>query len=195
MARVEKSIEVQAPLRSVYNQWTQFEEFPRFMEGVQEVRQLDDTHLHWCARVGGRELEWDSEIVEQVPDRRIAWHSIEGKKNAGTVAFQPVDSTCTRVSLSMEYDPEGILENVGDAIGVLSRRVETDLQRFKNYMESRGEETGAWRGEVHGGRKTRSSDGAASASSPSLGGGVEPGSYASGGDDLTPSAGSTRSER
>lgn len=168
MARVEKSIEVQAPLRTVYNQWTQFEEFPFFMEGVRQVQQLDDTHLHWQARVGGKDLEWDAEIIEQVPDRRIAWHSTSGKKNAGTVQFQPAGADCTRVSLSMEYDPQGVIENVGDAIGVLSRRVETDLERFKSFMESRGEETGAWRGEVHGGRKT---------DSPGLETGVEPGSH------------------
>ena len=172
MARVEKSIEVQAPLRSVYNQWTQFEEFPCFMEGVKEVRQLDDTHLHWQARVGGRDLAWDAEIIEQVPDRRIAWHSVSGKKNAGTVQFLPAGPEATRVSLSMEYDPQGVLENVGDAIGLLSRRVETDLERFKAFMETRGEETGAWRGEVHGGRRT------APSALPDFGEGVEPGSHA-----------------
>lgn len=155
--RIEKEIEVNAPLRSVYNQWTQFEEFPQFMEGVREVRQTDDTHLHWCATVGGKELEWDSEILEQVPDQRIAWRSITGKLNAGTVEFEPLDSSRTRVCLTMEYDPQGPVESVGSAIGVTKRRVTKDLKKFKSFIESRGAETGQWRGEVHGGRKTRSS--------------------------------------
>jgi uncharacterized membrane protein len=154
MARIEKEIEVQAPLRSVYNQWTQFEEFPMFMDGVKEVRQLDDTHLHWCASVGGKDLEWDAEIVEQVPDQRIAWRSTTGKLNAGTVEFEPVDSGCTRVCLTMEYDPEGPVENVGSALGVTKRRVTKDLKKFKTFIEKRGVESGEWRGEVHGGRKT-----------------------------------------
>ena len=157
MARIEKDIEVNAPLRAVYNQWTQFEEFPAFMDGVREVRQLDDTHLHWCAKVGGKDLEWDSEIVEQVPDQRVAWRSITGKLNAGSVAFQPLDSGRTRVCLTMEYDPEGAVENVGDALGVTSRRVSKDLEKFKDFIEKRGQETGAWRGEVHGGQKTQRS--------------------------------------
>jgi uncharacterized membrane protein len=154
MARIEKDIEVNAPIRSVYNQWTQFEEFPAFMEGVREVRQIDDTHLHWCAKVGGKEMEWDSEILDQVPDQRVAWRSITGKLNAGTVEFEPLDSGRTRVCLTMEYDPEGAVENVGDALGVTTRRVTKDLKKFKEFIEQRGHATGAWRGEVHGGRKT-----------------------------------------
>jgi uncharacterized membrane protein len=157
MARIEKDIEVNAPLRSVYNQWTQFEEFPEFMDGVQEVRQLDDTHLHWCAKVGGKDVEWDSEILEQVPDQRVAWRSTTGKLNAGTVEFEPIDAGRTRVCLTMEYDPEGAVENVGDALGVTTRRVTKDLKKFKAFIEKRGAETGAWRGEVHGARKTKSS--------------------------------------
>lgn len=152
--RIEKDIEVNAPLHSVYNQWTQFEEFPSFMDGVREVRQTDDTHLHWRAKIGGKDLEWDAEIVEQVPDRRIAWRSISGKPNAGTVAFEPIDSARTRVCLTMEYDPEGAVENVGSALGVTGHRVTQDLENFKEFIEKRGAETGAWRGEVHGGRKT-----------------------------------------
>ena len=151
--RIEKEIEVNAPLRSVYNQWTQFEEFPHFMDGVREVRQIDDTHLHWCARVAGKELEWDAEILEQVPDQRIAWRSTTGKLNAGTVEFEPLDSGRTRVCLTMEYDPEGPVENVGSALGVTRRRVGKDLESFKTFIEKRGAETGEWRGEVHGGQK------------------------------------------
>jgi len=154
MARIEKDIEVEAPLRAVYNQWTQFEEFPEFMDGVREVRQLDDTHVHWCATVGGKDVEWDSEITEQVPDQRVAWRSTTGKLNAGTVEFQPIDGGRTRVCLTMEYDPEGAVENVGDALGVTSRRVTKDLRKFKSFIEKRGQATGAWRGEVHGGQKT-----------------------------------------
>jgi uncharacterized membrane protein len=152
--RIEKDIEVNAPVRSVYNQWTQFEEFPQFMDGVREVRQLDDTHLHWCAQVGGKDVEWDSEILEQVPDQRVAWRSTTGKLNAGTVEFEPIDSGHTRVCLTMEYDPEGPVENVGSALGVTARRVTKDLKKFKEFIEQRGQATGAWRGEVHGGRKT-----------------------------------------
>jgi uncharacterized membrane protein len=155
--RIEKDIEVNAPLHTVYNQWTQFEEFPAFMDGVKEVRQIDDTHLHWCAKVGGKEVEWDSEITEQVPDQRVAWRSTSGKLNAGTVKFEPVGDGKTRVCLTMEYDPEGPVENVGSAIGVPGHRVKKDLENFKEFIEKRGAETGAWRGEVHGGRKTASS--------------------------------------
>lgn len=154
MKRFEKEIEVRAPLSSVYNQWTQFEDFPRFMDGVKEVRQLDDTHLHWCAEVAGKDVEWDAEITEQVPDRRIAWRSVTGKHNAGEVEFEPVDAGCTRVCLRMEYEPEGAVETVGSALGVTGHRVRADLKRFKEFIEERGAETGEWRGEVHGSRRT-----------------------------------------
>jgi len=149
---IQKSIEVDAPLRAVYNQWTQFEEFPKFMEGVKEVRQLDDTHLHWCAKVGGKELEWDAEIVEQVPDQAISWRSTSGKTNAGAVHFDKIDDAHTRVHLSLEIEPDTLVEKAGSVIGVPSRRVEKDLERFKEFIEARGHETGAWRGEAHGGR-------------------------------------------
>jgi uncharacterized membrane protein len=150
METVEKSVEVEAPLSSVYNQWTQFEQFPEFMEGVEEVQQTDDKHLHWKARVAGKEKEWDAEIVEQIPDQRIAWRSISGTRNAGTVRFFPLDASRTRVTLMMEYEPEGVMETLVDAFGVLSRRVEKDVEHFKRYIESRGAETGAWRGRISG---------------------------------------------
>ncbi len=149
MADFEKSIVVNAPLREVYNQWTQFEEFPRFMEGVTEVRQLDDKRLHWRAKVGGREKEWDAEIVDQVPDRRIAWKALRGAENAGAVLFEAVPNG-TRVTLKLTYDPEGAGEKVGDALGFVSRRVEDDLDRFKKFIEERQRATGGWRGEIHG---------------------------------------------
>lgn len=155
MARIERSIEVDVPVRVAYNQWTQFEEFPRFMEGVKEVRQVDDTHLHWRAEIGGKEKEWDAEITEQIPDHTIAWRSVSGTSNGGKVSFRPRGPNRTLVELVMEYDAEGFLENVGDILGVTTRRVEGDLQRFKNFIESRGRETGAWRGEVHGGQPTQ----------------------------------------
>jgi uncharacterized membrane protein len=148
MATIEKSIDVDAPLRTVYNQWTQFEEFPKFMEGVSEVRQLDDKRLHWKAEIGGQEREWDAEIYEQVPDQRIAWRSISGKDNAGVVIFQPLETNKTRINLRIDYDPKGFLENAGDVIGLVSQRVEGDLERFRDFIEKRGVETGAWRGQI-----------------------------------------------
>jgi uncharacterized membrane protein len=152
MATIEKSIEANAPLRAVYNQWTQFEEFPRFMEGVEEVRQLDDKRLHWRAKVGGKIKEWDAEITEQRPDERIAWTSRGGAWNAGVVTFHRIDDSRTKVMLQVDYDPEGVVETVGDALGVVSSRIEGDLKRFKEFIEKRGRETGAWRGEIHQGR-------------------------------------------
>ena len=148
MEKIEKSIEVKVPVRTVYNQWTQFEEFPRFMEGVKSVHQTDDKHLHWIAEVGGKEKEWDAEIVEQIPDNRIAWHSISDAAVNGVVTFHYLNPSSTKVMLQMEYDPKGFIENIGDALGFVTRRVEGDLERFKKFIETRGEETGAWRGEV-----------------------------------------------
>jgi uncharacterized membrane protein len=157
MEKIEKSIEVAAPVRAVYNQWTQFEEFPRFMAGVKEVRQLDDTHLHWHAEIWGKDKEWDAEITEQVPDQVIAWRSTSGAPNAGTVRFEPVSHERTRVRLTMEYQPEGAVEKTGDAVGVFSSRVQNSVEDFKKFIEKRGAETGGWRGEVHGGQKTPTS--------------------------------------
>ncbi len=148
MASIEKSIDVRVPVHTAYNQWTQFEQFPRFMEGVEEVRQVDDTHLHWRAKVGGKEEEWDAVITEQVPDQRIAWRNTSGARNAGVVTFHKLDPQCTRLMLQLDYDPEGAIENIGSALGMVGRRVEGDLERFKEFIESRGAETGAWRGEV-----------------------------------------------
>jgi uncharacterized membrane protein len=148
MATIEKSVEVAVPVRTAYNQWTQFEEFPRFMEGVTQVRQLTDTRLHWVADVAGKHEEWDARITEQTPDQRIAWTSEGGARNAGAVTFHKLAPDRTRVMLQMEYEPHDALESVGDALGFLSRRVAGDLERFKEFIESRGRETGAWRGEV-----------------------------------------------
>jgi uncharacterized membrane protein len=152
MERIEKTFDVDVPVNTVYNQWTQFEEFPRFMEGVQEVRQLDDTHLHWKAKIAGKEKEWDSEIVEQVPDQVIAWRSTSGATNAGTVRFEPLNRDRTRIKLTMEYEPQGFVEQAGDTLGVVSHKVEDAVERFKKLLEERRTETGAWRGKVRGGR-------------------------------------------
>ena len=148
---ITDSIEVDVPVSSAYNQWTQFEEFPRFMEGVEEVRQLDDTRLHWIASVAGKRAEWDAKILEQHPDRQISWVSEDGKTTRGTVSFEQVAPSRTRIELSMSYFPEGAAELVGSAAGLDARRVRGDLERFKQLIESRGTESGAWRGDVSGG--------------------------------------------
>jgi len=153
METIEKSIEVEAPVHAVYNQWTQFEDFPRFMEGVEEVVQIDNQRLHWVASIAGKRKEWDAEIVDQVPDQRISWRSTSGARNSGTVNFYPTNGH-TRILLELRYDPEGATETVADKIGVVGRRVEGDLKRFKEFIEGRGAETGAWRCEIHAGRQT-----------------------------------------
>jgi uncharacterized protein (TIGR02271 family) len=174
MSSIEKAIDVNVPVHTAYNQWTQFESFPQFMEGVEEVRQLDNKRLHWRAQIGGKQKEWDAEIVEQQPDRRVAWHSLDGAPNDGIVTFQPIDANATRVTLALDYEPEGFLENVGDALGFVSSRVQGDLKRFKQFIESRGAETGAWRGEIHEGQaqpsaKSRTATAAKAGSAPAMG--------------------------
>ena len=148
MSTIEESIDVERPVRTVYDQWTQFEEFPRFMEGVQSVQQLDDKRVRWVAEIGGKEHEWVAEITEQHPDERVAWKAIEGHGNAGVVTFHRLDDSETRITLQMDHEPEGMMETLGSAIGSDSRRVKGDLERFKELIESRGVESGAWRGEV-----------------------------------------------
>jgi carbon monoxide dehydrogenase subunit G len=148
MAKIEHSIDIAVPVREAYDQWTQFEEFPRFMEGVESVRQLDDTHLHWVAEIAGKRQEWDAEITEQTPDQRIAWTSTTGDRNAGSVDFHRLGEERTRVTLTMDVEPSGVVEQIGTALGVASGSVKGDLERFKEFIESRGSATGAWRGEV-----------------------------------------------
>jgi uncharacterized membrane protein len=150
MAEMEKSIEVNAPLGQVYNQWTQFEEFPRFMEGVVEVRQIDDKRLFWRANIAGVDRSWEAEIVDQTPEQRIAWRATSGVENGGAVLFKPLPGGRTEVTMRMRYEPEGVTETIGDALGFVGRRVQGDLERFAKFMEERGEATGAWRGEIHG---------------------------------------------
>jgi uncharacterized membrane protein len=155
MARVEESIEVNVPVSVAYNQWTQFESFPQFMEGVESVTQLDDTHLRWVAEIGGKRHEWRAEITEQKPDHRIAWRADDGHYNSGIVTFEPVDGSTTRIDVVMEHETEGLTEQLGSALGADSRRVKGDLERFKEFVETRGVETGAWRGEVEQGQRVR----------------------------------------
>lgn len=155
MTTVLNKIEVGVPVTTAYNQYTQFESFPEFMEGVTEVRQLDPKRLHWKADIGGQHREWEAEIVEQVPDQMIAWRSITGKMNNGRVTFLPLGAALCEITVQVEYDPEGLVETVGDKLGFVERRVEGDLERFKKFVEARGAETGAYRGEIHAGQTRR----------------------------------------
>ena len=150
MGRVEHSIDVKVPIRTAYDQWTQFEEFPRFMEGVKEIRQLDDTTTHWKASVGGVEREFDAKITEQTPDQRVAWSTLDSPGHAGVVTFHRLDDGRTKIMLQMDYAVDSALEKVGDALGLAKRRIKGDLERFKEMIEARGTEgeSGAWRGEV-----------------------------------------------
>jgi uncharacterized membrane protein len=145
---IERSIEVNVPVRTAYNQWTQFEEFPKFMEGVESVKQLDDTTLRWVANIGGERKEWRARITEQVPDHHIAWRSDGGDFTTGVVSFQALGLEKTRVTVRLNYEPQGMTEKLGDMLGMVSRRVQGDLERFKDFITSRGHETGAWRGTV-----------------------------------------------
>jgi uncharacterized membrane protein len=151
MARIEESIEVNVPVSTAYNQWTQFEEFPRFMEGVDDVKQTDDTHLRWVVSNQGRRYEFDTEISEQLPDERVAWKTTDGKSHAGVVTFHRLDDNGCKIMVQMDWEPEGMLETLGSALGSDDRRVRTDLERFKEMIESRGTETGAWRDKVERG--------------------------------------------
>jgi uncharacterized protein YndB with AHSA1/START domain len=151
MSTFEKTVTVDVPVRTAYDQWTQFESFPQFMEGVEEVRQLDDTHLHWKAEIMGVSREWDAEIVDQTPDERITWRATDGTINMGTVSFASEGAGSTRVTLRMDVEPEGFAEKAADALHLVQRRVEGDMDRFKEFIEARGTESGAWRGEVNPG--------------------------------------------
>ena len=141
-------MDVQVPVTTAYNQWTQFESFPQFMGGVQEVRQLDDTHTHWVTKMGGVTREFDATITEQHPDERVAWKSENGPKQAGVVTFHKLDDNRTRVTAQMDFEPEGIAEKAADKVGMIEGRVKDDMERFKQFIEKKGHETGAWRGDV-----------------------------------------------
>jgi uncharacterized membrane protein len=153
MAEVHESIEVNVPVSTAYNQWTQFEEFPKFMENVESVTQIDDTHLRWVAEIAGKRNEWEAEIVRQEPDRVVAWKSVDGKGTSGEVKFEPLGSDRTKIDVTISWEPEGMLESLGEKIGADTLGVKKDLSNFKELIERRGAETGAWRGEVVAGEK------------------------------------------
>ncbi|MFJ9522284.1 SRPBCC family protein [Kitasatospora sp. NPDC101801] len=149
MSKVKESIDVDVPLHTAYNQWTQFEEFPKFMEGVEEVRQIDDRRTHWRTSIAGAEREFDAEIVDQLADERVSWRTVGGEvQQMGTVTFHSIDADHTRVSLAMDFQPHGMAEKAGDMLGILDRRVKGDLKRFKGFIEERGQESGGWRGRI-----------------------------------------------
>ncbi|MDX6547179.1 MAG: hypothetical protein QOG33_729 [Gaiellales bacterium] len=152
MATVSETVDVNAPVDVAYNQWTQFEQFPMFMEGVEQVRQLDDTHLHWVAQIGGKRHEWDAEITEQQPNRLIAWRSTSGHQNAGEVKFEQVDAGVTRVNVQFHHETEGLVEMIGSAIGADDRQVQDDLLRYKELVERQGDSAEGWQGTVHNGQ-------------------------------------------
>ena len=154
MSEITESIEVDVPVRTAYDQWTQFEEFPRFMDGVESVSQVDDTTLEWTAQVAGMEKHWRAKITEQVPDKRIAWTATDGAQNDGVVTFHPLAEDKVRIDLQLSVEPDGAVESVGDALGFVKRRAAADLGRFKAFIEDRDAATGAWRGVVHDGSTT-----------------------------------------
>ncbi|MEU8262107.1 SRPBCC family protein [Micromonospora sp. NPDC048999] len=148
MSDVVEYVDISVPIRTAYDQWTQFEEFPQFMQGVQEVRQLSDTMTHWTVEIAGVRREFDAEITEQLPDERVAWRSTEGSRQAGVVTFHRLDDRHTRVTLQLEFEPQGVVEQAGDKFGMVDRRAKNDLKLFKQFIERRGQETGAWRGTI-----------------------------------------------
>jgi hypothetical protein len=155
MGSTTHSIDVNAPLKAVYNQWTQFEEFPHFMEGVIEVRQQGPKSLFWKVNVGGKEKQWEAEILEQIPDTRIVWESVDGTQNKGTINFESLDLEQTRITLTLDYEPEGLLEKAADVLGIPSGMVEGDLKRFRDFIQDRGKETGSWRGRIQEGESVQ----------------------------------------
>ncbi len=148
MSTVEESIEVAVPVTTAYNQWTQFESFPQFMEGVEKIEQTSDTMTRWVTKIGGVERTFDAAITEQLPDERVAWKSVDEPRQAGVVTFHRLSPETTKVMVQMDFEPEGFVETAGDKLGVVKHRVKGDLERFKDFIEGRGQETGAWRSEV-----------------------------------------------
>ena len=154
METIKASIDVHVPVSTAYNQWTQFEQFPKFMESVESVTQIDDTHLAWAANIGGARREWQAEIMEQVPDQKIAWRATSGNGPNGLVLFEQLGPDSTLVTVEMSYEPDGLMQQLGAKVGLDSRQVDADLERFKQLVETTGAETGAWRGEVQAGERT-----------------------------------------
>jgi uncharacterized membrane protein len=157
MSRITETIEVDVPIRVAYDQWTQFESFPKFMDGVDKVEQLDDKRLEWTATIAGKTKQWRAEIVDQQPDALVSWRSTSGARNDGEVRFEPISADRTRIELELDVDPDGLIETAGDALGVIDRQVRGDLERFREFIELRREPTGAWRGRVDDGRVERTS--------------------------------------
>jgi uncharacterized membrane protein len=180
--RIEKTFEIDVPVRVAYDQWTQFEEFPRFMEDIHEVKQLDNVHLHWRASIGGKEKEWNAQITEQVPDQVIAWRSLSGTPNTGRVTFQSLGDARSQLTLVLEYEPETAMERVGDLFGIMSRKVDKTVEDFKRYVEERRQATGGWRGEVHGSRSTETGAAAGGFIGSTAGSGGSPGVATEGAD-------------
>ncbi|MCT4353906.1 SRPBCC family protein [Streptomyces sp. Je 1-79] len=149
MSQVKESIEVDVPVTTAYNQWTQFESFPQFMDGVERIEQRSDTLTHWVTKIGGVKREFDAEITAQIPDEKVAWVTVEGEaEQSGLVTFRPIDPAHTEVTLMMDFDPEGMAESIGDKLGFVDRQIKDDLKRFKQFIEDRGAETGSWRGSI-----------------------------------------------
>jgi Polyketide cyclase / dehydrase and lipid transport len=146
--KVEKTVQVDVPISVAYNQWTQFQEFPQFMGGVESVTQVSDRRMHWVAEIAGMKREWDADILEQVPDQKVAWAATDGATNAGAVYFESLGPASCVVRLHLEYEPEGLVERIGDKLDIVERQAEADLEKFKSFIESRGSETGGWRGSV-----------------------------------------------
>ena len=159
MSRISEHIDVDVPVRIAYDQWTQFESFPEFMDGVDKVVQVDDTTVDWTATIAGRTKQWRARIDEQQPDELVSWRSVDGARNDGRVEFESLGPNRTRVMLELDVEPDGVIESAGDALGIVEGRVRGDLERFKEFIEGRQVATGAWRGEVQGGQETRDDDG------------------------------------
>jgi uncharacterized membrane protein len=153
METIKESIDVNVPVGTAYGQWTQFEQFPNFMEGIESVMQIDETHLRWAANVGGARRNWQAEIVEEVPDEKIAWRATSGNGPNGIVTFEPLGPDSTLITVEMSYEPNGLMEQLGAKVGIDSRQVAADVKRFKQLVETIGAETGAWRREVHAGER------------------------------------------
>jgi hypothetical protein len=198
VSRIIETIEVDVPVRSSYDQWTQFESFPQFMEGVERVVQLDDKTLEWTANIAGKIKHWRAEILEQRPDQLVSWRSTEGARNDGTVRFEPQGGNRTRVLLELDVEPDGVIEKAGEALGVVEGRVKGDLDRFKDFVEGRGQATGAWRGAVDGGQVSDDDDamgGMSDRSTTSVGAGMSGGESGYGTTGSGSSMGSTGSAR
>lgn len=148
MVQIIETIDVDVPVGTAYNQWTQFESFPKFLDEVESITQTDDTHTHWTVKVAGATREFDAEITEQHPDERVAWNSVGGDtEHAGVVTFHKLSDAETRVTVQIDWEPEGLVEKLGSLVGVGGHAVKKDLKNFKEFIEGQGSVAG-WRGDV-----------------------------------------------